>query len=126
MGETSSIFNKTLVHKYVSVGKTSNVQKNTLDSTEIDGLSPYVPYDIYCVTESEIFGTSKLYDVYTYGLKSKPVIQTMQNNSIIAESHLTDSYSGNTWYDTGTCTNDLFNNERELCEGEERVPMLMV
>ena len=117
-GETSSIFNKTLVHKYVSVGKTSNVQKNTLDSTEIDGLSPYVPYDIYCVTESEIFGTSKLYDVYTYGLKSKPVIQTMQNNSIIAKIYLTDSYSGNTWYDTGTCTNDLFNNERELCEGE--------
>ena len=117
-GETSSIFNKTLVHKYVSVGKTSNVQKNTLDSTEIDGLSPYVPYDIYCVTESEIFGTSKLYDVYTYGLKTKPVIRTTQNNSIIAKYDLTDSYSGNTWYDTGTCTNDLFNNERELCEGE--------
>ena len=84
MGETSSIFNETLVHKYVSVGKTSNVQKNTLDSTEIDGLSPYVPYDIYCVTESEIFGTSKLYDVYTYGLKTKPAIRTTQNNSIIA------------------------------------------
>ena len=45
--------------------------KNTLDSTEIDGLSPYVPYDIYCVTESEILERRSLYDVYTYGLKTE-------------------------------------------------------
>ena len=117
-GESSSIFNETLVHKYVSAGKTINVQKNVLDSTYIDGLSPYVPYDIYCVTESEIFGTSQLYDVYTYGLKTKPGIRTSQNNSITAEYILTDSYSGNVYYDEGTCTNPLFNNQRELCEGE--------
>ena len=56
--------------------------------------------------------------MYTYGLKTKPAIRTTQNNSIIAKYDLTDSYSGNTWYDKGTCTNDLFNNERELCVGE--------
>jgi hypothetical protein len=119
-GISDSIFNDTeFLEKYVARGKTPNVQKDVESTTTINGLSPYTPYDIYCVTESHVFGTSELYDIYTYGLKELPKLYTDLNNDIKVGYIFTDTYSGNTWYTKGICTtNPIYNDDEEGCKGE--------